>query len=489
VSDERSRIFISYRRDDTQGYARALHDELTERFGRDRVFRDIDTLRPGEDFVDAIEQAIGSSKVVVALIGGRWLSSTDPRGKRRIDKTDDYIRVEIGAALRENLFVIPVLVQGAVMPRLDELPEDLSRLARRNAFELSDSRWEYDVGRLIEVLESRMAVQAAEHPLEQGPAVPLSESPAASEKAPRRIRAPKPVEKRIRQSALSEAKPAVEPSRRVARVKGKPGGDPRWATVAPLLAGVLFLGYLVLPVSEVNGGLQWVTTGNPLGALPLIAAIAFVSAAALLRTPNRQRQAFLNGLILASGLLVLALATADLLSFAEHEFCGFTEVSVVPLLAPWSGAAGALLSIVVWHRRKATWPPTEVVATGRRELVRAALAGGAAVLIVLATVALETCAGSSLVETLLATAIPPVTLSAIAAWSAAAFLRPSSGSRSFAIGVAVGAGTGGTFFFLSLAGFVNRVTGIVPEGTLVGVLAGLLLVAAGWPRWTQRPTS
>lgn len=490
MSGERSRIFISYRRDDTQGYARALHDELTERFGRDRVFRDIDTLRPGEDFVDAIEQAIGSSKVVVALIGGRWLSSTDPYGERRIDKTDDYIRVEIGAALRENLFVIPVLVQGAVMPRFDELPEDLARLARRNAFELSDSRWEYDVGRLIEVLESRMAEQAAEHPLEQSPALPLSEGPAASAKAPRRIRAPKPVEKRIRQSAPSEAKPAVEPSRRVARVNGKPGGDPRWATVAPLLAAVLFLGYLVLPVSDVKDlGLRWVATESAFGALPLIAAMAFVSAAALLRTPNRQRQAFLNGLILASGLLVLALATADLLSFAEHEYCGVPEVSVVPLLAPWSGAAGALLSIVAWHRRKAMLPSTEDAATGRREPVRAAFAGGAAVLIVLATVALKTCADSSLVETLSATAIPAVTLIAIAAWSAAAFLRPSSGSRSFAIGVAFGAGTGGTFFFLSLAGFVDAFTGIVTEGVLAGVLAGLMLAAAGWPRWTQRPTS
>src|SRR5918996_4493649 len=213
MSAESSRIFISYRRDDTQGYARALHDELSERFGRDRVFRDIDTLLPGEDFIDAIEKAIGSSRVIVALIGGRWLSSTDPSGKRRLDKLDDYIRVEIGAALRENLFVIPVLVQGATMPRSDELPEDLARLARRNAFELSDSRWEYDVGRLIEVLESKIPVQAAEHSPVQDPPALLPESPVASFNAPRQNPTgphPKAVEERTTQSAASEAKPAVK---------------------------------------------------------------------------------------------------------------------------------------------------------------------------------------------------------------------------------------------------------------------------------------
>ena len=493
MSAESSRIFISYRRDDTQGYARALHDELSERFGRDRVFRDIDTLLPGEDFIDAIEKAIGSSRVIVALIGGRWLSSTDPSGKRRLDKLDDYIRVEIGAALRENLFVIPVLVQGATMPRSDELPEDLARLARRNAFELSDSRWEYDVGRLIEVLESRMVIQEPEHPLEQGPGQPLSESPVASAKARRRIRAaPHPKAKeRISPSAASDAEPAVRPSKRVARINGKPGGDRRWATVAPLVAGVLFLGYLVLPVADVMSvGLRWVTTGNILGALPLLAAMAFVTAAALLGTPNPQRRAFLNGLILASGLLVLALATADLLSFAEHEFCGFTDVSVTPLLGPWSGAAGALLSIVAWHRRKALSQTTDTAATRRPEPVRVALAGGAAVLILLATVVLETCADSSLAETLSATAIPAVTFIAIAAWSVTAFLRPSLGSRDFVLGVTVGVGAGAAFFFLSLGGFVDDLMGgIVGEGVLTGVLGGLLLAAAGWPRRTQRPST
>jgi hypothetical protein len=496
MSAEPSRVFISYRRDDTQGYARALHDELSERFGRDRVFRDIDTLLPGEDFVDAIAQAMGSSKVVVALIGGRWLSSTDPSGKRRVDKPDDYIRVEISAALAENLFVIPVLVQGAVMPRSDELPEDISRLARRNAFELSDSRWDYDVGRLIEVIESKMAVQEPEPPLEQGAAPPLSETPVASDKARSRIPAlrhatmPKAVEERKTQFTASEAKPAVEPSRRVARVNGKPGGFQRWATGAPLLAAVLFLGYLLLPVVDVKGlGLRWVTTNNVFGALPLLAAMAFVTAAALVRTPDRRRQAFLDGLIIASGIFVFALATADLLSFAEHEFCRNSDVTVVPLLGPWSGAVGALLSIVAWHRRKAMWESTGGAATVRPEPVRAALAGGAAVFMVLATVALETCADSSLIETLSATAIPAATFIAISAWSVVTLLRPSSGSRDFAIGVAVGAGTGAASFFLSRAGFVDELMGIVPEGPLAGVLGGLLLAAAGWPRWTQRSTS
>lgn len=148
-----ARIFISYRRGDSAGHAGRLYDRLSERFGQARVFMDIDHIGPGVDFVAVIEAAVAKCDVLLALIGEEWLDTTDAEGRRRLDDPEDFVRVEIATALRRNILVIPVLVQGAKMPRALDLPGDLAMLARRNALELSDSRWRFDVGRLIETLE------------------------------------------------------------------------------------------------------------------------------------------------------------------------------------------------------------------------------------------------------------------------------------------------------------------------------------------------
>ena len=145
-------IFINYRREDSAGYAGRLFDRLNQHFPG-RVFMDIDTIKPGVDFVDVIEQAVGSCEVLLVIIGHEWLSVTDASGQRRLDNPDDFVRLEVSGALKRNVRVIPVLVQDAPMPRTDELPPDLARLARHNAIELSDTRWGYDVDRLIETIE------------------------------------------------------------------------------------------------------------------------------------------------------------------------------------------------------------------------------------------------------------------------------------------------------------------------------------------------
>jgi formylglycine-generating enzyme required for sulfatase activity len=147
-----SRIFISYRRDDSAGYAGRLYDRLSERFGGDQIFMDIDTIEPGLDFVEVIEKAVGSCDALIALIGRQWLTITDAAG-RRLDKPEDPVRLEIATALDRNIRVIPVLVRGATMPRSTDLPDALKKLARRNALEISDTRFHYDVDRLIETLE------------------------------------------------------------------------------------------------------------------------------------------------------------------------------------------------------------------------------------------------------------------------------------------------------------------------------------------------
>jgi TIR domain len=153
MSEDTRRIFVSYRRDESAGYAGRIADSLVERFGEDRVFRDIDSLEPGLDFVEGIERAVDSSEVLVAVIGKNWLTATDKAGQRRLESSDNYVRVEIATALRRNIRVIPLLVQGAAMPSASELPKDLAPLSRRNAFELHDASWRHDVHRLISILE------------------------------------------------------------------------------------------------------------------------------------------------------------------------------------------------------------------------------------------------------------------------------------------------------------------------------------------------
>jgi hypothetical protein len=141
--------FISYRRDDAAGYAGRLHEALERRLGEERIFRDIDTLEPGHDFVEAIETRLRECQVFLALIGREWLDATDAAGRRRLDQAHDYVRLEIAGALgRPGVRVIPVLIEGATMPAPEALPEDIRPLARRHAMNLRDDAWDHDVDRL-----------------------------------------------------------------------------------------------------------------------------------------------------------------------------------------------------------------------------------------------------------------------------------------------------------------------------------------------------
>lgn len=148
------RIFVNYRREETSGHAGRLYDDLVERFGEGQVFMDVDTIQPGADFTEAVQEAVGACDAFVAVIGRQWLQVVDTRGRRRLDNPEDFVRLEIEAALDRNVRVIPALVQDSEMPPSDELPETLGALARRNALKLSDDRWRYDVSRLVAALET-----------------------------------------------------------------------------------------------------------------------------------------------------------------------------------------------------------------------------------------------------------------------------------------------------------------------------------------------
>jgi beta-lactam-binding protein with PASTA domain len=158
-------VFISYRREDSAGHTGRLFDRLRARLGHDRVFMDITGIEAGVDFVDTIERAIGSCDVLLAVIGPEWLSCSDVRGRPRLEDPNDLIRIEIAAALTRKVRVIPVLIAGASMPSAQSLPEDLKPLARRQAAELRDTRWDADTNDLVAVLErllpSSSSVQSA----------------------------------------------------------------------------------------------------------------------------------------------------------------------------------------------------------------------------------------------------------------------------------------------------------------------------------------
>lgn len=151
-----TRIFISYRREDSAGYAGRIYDRLVQRFGPEQVFMDVDNIRPGMDFVEAIENAVGSCDVVIVLIGKQWAFITDENGERRLSNPNDFVRLEVKTALDRNILVIPTLVHGAGIPRQTDLPPELGKLTRRNALEISNTRFHEDVTRLIDELEENL---------------------------------------------------------------------------------------------------------------------------------------------------------------------------------------------------------------------------------------------------------------------------------------------------------------------------------------------
>jgi flagellar biosynthesis GTPase FlhF len=145
-------IFISYRREDAEGQAGRLFDDLTAHFGRDAVFMDVAGIKKGLDFRRIIDEHVTSCGVLLVIIGKRWLSVTDGKGKRRLDDANDFVRLETAAALSRDIPVVPVLVQDAVMPTEQDLPDVLKNLAFRNGTELTHARWDSDVKLLIEDL-------------------------------------------------------------------------------------------------------------------------------------------------------------------------------------------------------------------------------------------------------------------------------------------------------------------------------------------------
>jgi WD40 repeat protein len=145
-------IFLSYRRGDTQWAARGIYDRLATSFDRRNVFRDLDAIPAGVRFRDYIEKKLSESDVFLLLIGKTWALYQDETGRRRLEQPRDPVRLEVETALRLGIPIIPVLVEGAPMPTERDLVPSIVDLLEFNAAEVSDSRWEYDVDKLLQAI-------------------------------------------------------------------------------------------------------------------------------------------------------------------------------------------------------------------------------------------------------------------------------------------------------------------------------------------------
>jgi TIR domain-containing protein len=169
------RVFISYRREECAAHAGRLYDAMVARFGEGNVFMDVD-MAPGVDFVARITEVVTACRVLILVMGPRWSSVTDEDGGVRLQNPEDFVRLELETALqRPEVTPIPVLVGGARMPQREQLPAEIAAITRRNAIELSDGRWRYDVGRLNGALDELLAEGIGDE--KQPPSSPPPDSP------------------------------------------------------------------------------------------------------------------------------------------------------------------------------------------------------------------------------------------------------------------------------------------------------------------------
>ena len=165
-------IFISYRREDAEGQAGRLFDDLAAQFGEASVFMDVSGIAAGHDFRQVIDEHVSSCGVLLAVIGKGWLDARDEQGQCRLDDPADFVRLETVSALKRGIPVVPVLVHGARMPKAEQLPGDLASLAYRNGVELTHARWDSDVQLLIKALAPYVDTAVDTAPLQKGSTAP-----------------------------------------------------------------------------------------------------------------------------------------------------------------------------------------------------------------------------------------------------------------------------------------------------------------------------
>ena len=179
------RIFISYRRDDSAGHAGRVFDRLKAEFGQDVLYMDVDAIPLGANFVKVLRDEVARCSVLLAIIGPRWLDAMDEDGARRLDYANDFVRVEIAAALARDIPVIPILLEGAKIPRAEELPPDLQELSQRNGLDVRHSSFHRDVDKLVRGLKAHGRTPADTEELPKPAAItPRQNEPAKTPTLP-----------------------------------------------------------------------------------------------------------------------------------------------------------------------------------------------------------------------------------------------------------------------------------------------------------------
>ena len=146
-------LFISYRRHDSAGYSGRVHDRLQREFGHNLLFMDVDSIPLGSDFTKVLGEEISRCDALLAVIGPGWLDARDENGHRRLGSPDDFVRIEIGTALKRGIRVIPILLEGTQVPKADQLPDDLKELALRAGLDVRHASFNEDMERLIRELK------------------------------------------------------------------------------------------------------------------------------------------------------------------------------------------------------------------------------------------------------------------------------------------------------------------------------------------------
>jgi len=145
-------LFLSYRRSDTSGYSGRIYDRLSSFFGSEHVFMDLDKIVGGENFQTTINKYLDSCDAIVVIIGKNWIGNLN--NEVRIQKKNDFVRYEIAKAIEKRISIFPVLVNSAQLPPVENIPPEISSLLNLQAIELTDSRWNYDVQKLIDAIEN-----------------------------------------------------------------------------------------------------------------------------------------------------------------------------------------------------------------------------------------------------------------------------------------------------------------------------------------------
>ena len=289
---------------------------------------DVDAIEPGQDFVEALEGSVQACDVVIALIGRRWVDAKDEDGQRRLEDPNDFLRIEIQTALERGVRVIPVLVQGARMPRVAELPEDLGKLARRQALELSDTRFNMDVDRLIHSLDQ--FASRRQPPPNLAPPPPPSYSPPAD-------RAPEPTI--VQELREQPAPPPTPPSLPVSPLTPKS------------VESIAVPGHREQPVQPSPATQPVATTTPETSAKTKTLARALVAHLCFGFGPWYQGRAgwkaFIYPIAFLYGILDVVLAWQGIEPFESSEFGGTTFYLALGLYV-----VGFIDVIVIWRKRK-----------------------------------------------------------------------------------------------------------------------------------------